>query len=114
MKNDNARQIMVVGGGATGVELAAELDKMRHELNEYGAVGIDVVHDTQLTILERAPARPTTKAVASSRRAPMPPTSRPASSPHRSRAIWPASRSSTTSTPIAARWSRSTTPPSAP
>ena len=114
MKNDNARQIMVVGGGATGVELGAELDKMRHELNEYGAVGIDVVHDTQLTILERAPARPTTKAAASSRRAPRPPTSRPASSPHRSRAIWPASRSSTTSTPIEARWSRSTTPPSAP
>lgn len=47
--------VAIVGGGATGVELAAELDKMRHELNEYGAVGIDVVHDTRLTILERAP-----------------------------------------------------------
>jgi NADH dehydrogenase len=47
--------VAIVGGGATGVELAAELDKMRHELNEYGAVGIDVVRDTRLTILERAP-----------------------------------------------------------
>jgi len=46
--------VAILGGGATGVELGAELDKMRHELNEYGAVGIDVVHDTQLTILERA------------------------------------------------------------
>jgi len=47
--------VAIVGGGATGVELAAELDKMRHELKEYGAVGIDAVDDTTLTILERAP-----------------------------------------------------------
>jgi len=39
--------VAIVGGGATGVELAAELDKMRNELNEYGAVGIDAVADTR-------------------------------------------------------------------
>jgi NADH dehydrogenase len=47
--------VAIVGGGATGVELAAELDKMRHELKEYGAVGIDAVDDTTLTVIERAP-----------------------------------------------------------
>lgn len=47
--------VAIVGGGATGVELAAELDKMRHELNEYGSVGIDTVNDTRLTILEQKP-----------------------------------------------------------
>ncbi|MBY6204543.1 NAD(P)/FAD-dependent oxidoreductase [Halomonas denitrificans] len=47
--------VAIVGGGATGVELAAELDKMRRELNEYGAVGIDTVKDTRLTLLERVP-----------------------------------------------------------
>ncbi len=47
--------VAIVGGGATGVELAAELDKMRHELNEYGAVGIDTVEDTRMTLLERLP-----------------------------------------------------------
>jgi len=46
--------VAIVGGGATGVELAAELDKMRHELKEYGAVGIDAVADTKLTVIERA------------------------------------------------------------
>jgi len=47
--------VAIVGGGATGVELAAELDKMRHELNEYGAVGIDAVKDTRMTLIERVP-----------------------------------------------------------
>ncbi|NKI36334.1 NAD(P)/FAD-dependent oxidoreductase [Wenzhouxiangella sp. XN79A] len=47
--------VAIVGGGATGVELAAELDKMRHELNEYGAVGIDTVEDTRMTLIERVP-----------------------------------------------------------
>jgi len=47
--------VAIVGGGATGVELAAELDKMRHELNQYGAVGIDAVADTRITLLEREP-----------------------------------------------------------
>ena len=47
--------VAIVGGGATGVELAAELDKMRRELNEYGAVGIDTVEDTKMTLIERVP-----------------------------------------------------------
>ncbi|MDX1608991.1 MAG: NAD(P)/FAD-dependent oxidoreductase [Halofilum sp. (in: g-proteobacteria)] len=47
--------IAIVGAGATGVELAAELDKMRHALADYGACTIDPVHDTRLVILERAP-----------------------------------------------------------
>ena len=47
--------VAIVGGGATGVELAAELDKMRRELNQYGAVGIDTVKDTKMTLLERVP-----------------------------------------------------------
>jgi NADH dehydrogenase len=47
--------VAIVGGGATGVELAAELDKMRRELKQYGAVDIDIVEDTQLTVIERAP-----------------------------------------------------------
>ena len=47
--------VAIVGGGATGVELAAELDKMRHELAEYGACDIDVVRDTRLVVIERAP-----------------------------------------------------------
>lgn len=47
--------VAIVGGGATGVELAAELDKMRHELNDYGVVGIDAVEDTRMTLIERVP-----------------------------------------------------------
>ncbi len=47
--------VAIVGGGATGVELAAELDKMRHALAEYGACDIDVVRDTRLVVIERAP-----------------------------------------------------------
>lgn len=50
-----ALDVAIVGAGATGVELAAELDKMRHALAEYGACAIDPVRDTRLTILERAP-----------------------------------------------------------
>ncbi len=45
----------IVGGGATGVELAAELDKMRHAMADYGACDIDVVNDTRLVVIERAP-----------------------------------------------------------
>jgi len=47
--------VAIVGGGATGVELAAELDKARHELADYGACGIDAVRDTRLVVIERAP-----------------------------------------------------------
>ena len=47
--------VAIVGGGATGVELAAELDKARHELADYGACGIDALRDTRLVVIERAP-----------------------------------------------------------
>lgn len=47
--------VAIVGAGATGVELAAELDKMRHALERYGACAIDPVKDTRLALLERAP-----------------------------------------------------------
>lgn len=50
-----ALNVAIVGAGATGVELAAELDKMRHALADYGASAIDPVRDTRLLILERAP-----------------------------------------------------------
>lgn len=50
-----ALAVAIVGAGATGVELAAELDKMRHALADYGASAIDPVRDTRLLILERAP-----------------------------------------------------------
>lgn len=50
-----ALDVAIVGAGATGVELAAELDKMRHALAEYGACAIDPARDTRLIILERAP-----------------------------------------------------------
>lgn len=50
-----ALDVAIVGGGATGVELAAELDKMRHALAEYGACAIDPVQDTRMIIIERAP-----------------------------------------------------------
>lgn len=50
-----ALAIAIVGAGATGVELAAELDRMRHALADYGACAIDPVGDTRLVILERAP-----------------------------------------------------------
>lgn len=50
-----ALDVAIVGGGATGVELAAELDKMRHALAEYGACAVDPIRDTRMVILERAP-----------------------------------------------------------
>lgn len=47
--------VAIIGAGATGVELAAELDKMRHELTEYGALDPDAAHAGRLVIIERAP-----------------------------------------------------------
>lgn len=52
---EGALDIAIVGAGATGVELAAELDRMRHALADYGACAIDPVRDSRLLILERAP-----------------------------------------------------------
>jgi len=54
-RQPGALDVAIVGAGATGVELAAELDKMRHALADYGACAIDPARDTRLIILERAP-----------------------------------------------------------
>lgn len=47
--------VAIVGGGATGVELAAELHKTTRELVAYGFERIDPERDVQLTIIEGAP-----------------------------------------------------------
>ncbi len=47
--------VAVVGAGATGVELAAELDRMRRQLTHYGVRELDPQRDTRLVLIERAP-----------------------------------------------------------
>lgn len=47
--------VAIVGAGATGVELAAELDRMRRQLRDYGIRGLDPLRDTRLVLIERAP-----------------------------------------------------------
>jgi NADH dehydrogenase len=47
--------VAIIGGGATGVELAAELHKTTRELVAYGFEKIDPERDIQLTIIEAAP-----------------------------------------------------------
>jgi NADH dehydrogenase len=47
--------VAIIGAGATGVELAAELHKTTRELVAYGFDKIDPEHDVKLTIIEAAP-----------------------------------------------------------
>ncbi|MBI4194669.1 MAG: NAD(P)/FAD-dependent oxidoreductase [Betaproteobacteria bacterium] len=47
--------VAIIGGGATGVELAAELHKTTRELIAYGLDKIDPERDVKLTIIEAAP-----------------------------------------------------------
>jgi len=47
--------VVIIGAGATGVELAAELHKSTRELVAYGFDKIDPEHDVKLTIIEAAP-----------------------------------------------------------
>jgi NADH dehydrogenase len=47
--------IAIIGAGATGVELAAELHNTLRELVAFGFERIDPEHDIQLTIIEAAP-----------------------------------------------------------
>jgi len=47
--------VAIIGGGATGVELAAELHKTTRELVAYGFEKIDPERDIKLTIIEAAP-----------------------------------------------------------
>ncbi|MCW5603664.1 MAG: NAD(P)/FAD-dependent oxidoreductase [Burkholderiales bacterium] len=47
--------VAIIGAGATGVELAAELHKTTRELVAYGLDRIDPEKDVQLTLIEAAP-----------------------------------------------------------
>ena len=47
--------VAIIGGGATGVELAAELHKSTRELVAYGFDRIDPERDIKLTLIEAAP-----------------------------------------------------------
>lgn len=47
-------RITIVGGGATGVELAAELHHTMQSLGNYGVHKLDVSRDVQITIIEAA------------------------------------------------------------
>ncbi|MEX0606957.1 MAG: NAD(P)/FAD-dependent oxidoreductase [Halofilum sp. (in: g-proteobacteria)] len=47
--------VAVVGAGATGVELAAELDRMRRQLTAYGVRKLDPERDSRLVLVEQAP-----------------------------------------------------------
>jgi NADH dehydrogenase len=47
--------VVIIGAGATGVELAAELHKTTRELVAYGFDKIDPERDVKLTIIEAAP-----------------------------------------------------------
>lgn len=50
-----AVRIVIVGGGATGVELAAELRQTAHVLSVYGLHQLDPVRDIGITIVEAGP-----------------------------------------------------------
>jgi NADH dehydrogenase len=47
--------VAIIGGGATGVELAAELHKTTRELVAYGFEKIDAERDIRMTIIEAGP-----------------------------------------------------------
>ncbi len=48
-------RIAIIGAGATGVELAAELHRATRQLVAYGLDRIDPDHDVKLTLIEAAP-----------------------------------------------------------
>ncbi len=51
-KKEKPVKIAIVGGGATGVELAAELRQTAHVLSVYGLHQLDPVHDIGITVVE--------------------------------------------------------------
>jgi NADH dehydrogenase len=59
MRRDTAEDagvdIVIIGGGATGVELAAELSEARNEFAAYGVHNLDAKKSLRLTILEGSP-----------------------------------------------------------
>jgi NADH:quinone reductase (non-electrogenic) len=50
-----ALTVAIVGAGATGVELAAELHKALRQLIDYGLDRIDLARDVEISIIETAP-----------------------------------------------------------
>lgn len=52
---DASLDIVIIGAGATGVELAAELREASHVHSRYGFSRIDAVKDVTITLLEGAP-----------------------------------------------------------
>ncbi len=52
--NSNKLNIAIVGGGATGVELAAELNYVLQQSIYYGLSSADLVSNTQISIIEAA------------------------------------------------------------
>src|SRR5690606_12109723 len=52
--NDGGLDVVIVGGGATGVELAAELRYASHQLPAYG-LGSIAPQRVRITVLDRAP-----------------------------------------------------------
>jgi NADH dehydrogenase len=51
----HALNIAIVGGGATGVELAAELTEAGRDMAYYGITHLDPARDVRITIIEGAP-----------------------------------------------------------
>jgi len=49
-------RVAIVGGGATGVQLAAQLRRTSQLLNRYGVHQLDPVHDVDIAVLEAAPS----------------------------------------------------------
>lgn len=52
---DSGVDIVIIGGGATGVELAAELREASSAYADYGFRRLDPAHDVRITLLEGAP-----------------------------------------------------------
>ncbi len=49
-------RVAIVGAGATGVQLAAQLRRTSHVLNRYGIHGLDPVTDVDICLIEASPA----------------------------------------------------------
>jgi NADH dehydrogenase len=48
-------EVVIVGAGATGVELAAELHKATREMTAYGLENIDPDKDININLIEASP-----------------------------------------------------------
>lgn len=52
---DSAIEVVIIGGGATGVELAAELREATNAYSTYGFTRLDPIRDVRITLLEGSP-----------------------------------------------------------